>query len=321
MSPKRAELVDDPVVESRAAAPSAAAECPVAAPIESLPGLGEFQAAIDLLAIELAVVDDRGCIVAMNHPLRESAESAGEAPGDATGMTLDVLAAHLAPDAAVGARIRSQVEAVLRGGQPGSAIDFVDRRHAPPRCYRVAASPLCGRARGAVVVRQDMSALAALDADRAAEERGVWDASLRADGEIERLQCYPERSAAGVRAAGDGLDPLSRRLPRDYAALADRYAAALRRLVLNRAYRMEEDTARPLQEIAERIGSLKGGPRDVIELHRMALDRLAPGARAVRTRVLVEEGRMQLITLLGYLAAHYRNRALGGRAAEERTRP
>jgi len=63
--------------------------------------------------------------------------------------------------------------------------------------------------------------------------------------------------------------------------------------------------------VAEELGLLRAGPRDVVELHTAALrGRIGP-ATPQRAQASVEEARVAVFGLMGYLVAHYRTRPSG----------
>jgi hypothetical protein len=72
-----------------------------------------------------------------------------------------------------------------------------------------------------------------------------------------------------------------------------------------------------IRELAVRLGRAGAGPRDVVELHGLALRRKCTGVAGARARIYVDEGRYLIVELLGRLAGYYRARAgYGGEGAE-----
>ncbi len=60
------------------------------------------------------------------------------------------------------------------------------------------------------------------------------------------------------------------------------------------------------ERIATMVGDLGGGPRDLIDVHVEAIDRaLAEGAR-VRSKFVIEEGRLLIVEMMGLLVDYYR---------------
>lgn len=72
------------------------------------------------------------------------------------------------------------------------------------------------------------------------------------------------------------------------------------------------DISGNLRSIAEQMGFLKAGPRDVVEIHSTALQRKTRDVPSAKARAYLEEGRMIVLELMGYLSSFYRNYSLGG---------
>ena len=59
---------------------------------------------------------------------------------------------------------------------------------------------------------------------------------------------------------------------------------------------------------------LSAGPRDVIDLHVSALQQRLDQAGREEAAALVEEGRLLVLELMGYVVTYYRSYTLGVRA-------
>jgi hypothetical protein len=70
--------------------------------------------------------------------------------------------------------------------------------------------------------------------------------------------------------------------------------------------------------VADHLGALRAGAREVAELHARALRQKTRGAPAARVGALIAEGRLTALELMGHLVSYYRRRsALGGRGGGE----
>jgi hypothetical protein len=89
-----------------------------------------------------------------------------------------------------------------------------------------------------------------------------------------------------------------------------RYADVLGQAVEQRSFKVDHHTSEALHEIADRLGSLNAGPRDVIDLHLAAVrQRIAtPGSANGGT---AEEARLVVLELMGHVVTYYRSHALG----------
>jgi CheY-like chemotaxis protein len=108
-----------------------------------------------------------------------------------------------------------------------------------------------------------------------------------------------------------GTPPLRKNLPEIFERLVQLYSEMLDLALQQRAYKVEHSTAHYLHKITDQLGFLKAGPRDVVDIHRAAIKRKAARANLLKTQAYVDEGRMRLVELMGYLVSYYRNRSLG----------
>jgi PAS domain S-box-containing protein len=123
-------------------------------------------------------------------------------------------------------------------------------------------------------------------------------------------------STTAVTARLFGATPLHERVPVDHADIADRYSVLLDTALHRTVYRGQgEGLAQDLRALAERLGDLGAGPREVTALHAAALRQAVRGVTAAKTQALLSEGRLLALELMGNLASYYRRRARGQRPA------
>ncbi len=110
-----------------------------------------------------------------------------------------------------------------------------------------------------------------------------------------------------------GATALHDRAPLEHAELVERYGALLETALSRKAYRGQGETLTDdLKVIAERLGDLGAGPREVTEIHARALRQAVRGVTAARAQALLSEGRLLALELMGNLASYYRRRSRGG---------
>jgi CheY-like chemotaxis protein len=136
----------------------------------------------------------------------------------------------------------------------------------------------------------------------------MLDQQKRELDSLERLSSSPR---ASVAAELYGAPPLRKALPESFEKLVQLYGDLLDLALQQRAYRVEHNIPEWLHAIVDQLGFLKAGPRDVVDIHRTALKRKAAGANLLKAQAYVEEGRMRLVELMGYLVSYYRNQSLG----------
>jgi CheY-like chemotaxis protein len=96
-----------------------------------------------------------------------------------------------------------------------------------------------------------------------------------------------------------------------FTELVDQYADAIELAIEARAMRVEGNLSETLNAYADRLGLLGAGPRDVIDVHKTALRRKLEGVSVAKARAYIEESRLLLLQVMGYLALFYRNLSWG----------
>jgi hypothetical protein len=86
-----------------------------------------------------------------------------------------------------------------------------------------------------------------------------------------------------------------------------RYAELLDLAVEQRAYKVEHRLSDALRAVADDLGFLNAGPRDVVELHTAALKQRITGVPALKAQAYIDEARVMVLELMGYLVAYYRS--------------
>ncbi len=181
------------------------------------------------------------------------------------------------------------VEAVRRGAQDYLAKGQVDGN-------------LLGRTIRYAIERQQL--LAELERARQQErrEREQRERELRS---LEQLSSPPSTT---VTAQLFGVAPLRESVPEVFDELVQTYGDLMDLALEQRAYRVEHNISERLRSLAERVGFLGAGPRDVVEVHSNALKRKTREAAPAKAQAYVEEGRLMVLELMGYLVSYYRNR-------------
>ncbi|MBN1177778.1 MAG: PAS domain S-box protein [Anaerolineae bacterium] len=145
-------------------------------------------------------------------------------------------------------------------------------------------------------------------AEDVTERRRTQAARERELRSLEQLSGAPR---AGVTAETFGVVPLRQFVPDAFDALVADYSAALERVLERRAYRVEHDVSKELRVIADRLGSLRAGPRDVVDVYLAALKRKGEDIPLLKAQAYAEEGRLVALELMGYLVSYYRNHLMG----------
>ena len=108
-----------------------------------------------------------------------------------------------------------------------------------------------------------------------------------------------------------GLAPLRESVPDTWAEWGQRYEELLEQALQQRIYKVAYPRSADLRALAEQMGSLKAGPRDVVEMHSTALKNKGRGATPQKMQAYLEEGRLLVLELMGDLVSYYRHWAFG----------
>jgi len=129
--------------------------------------------------------------------------------------------------------------------------------------------------------------------------------------EFRSLEHLSQPVNTTVTARLFGATPLRESLPDLFNELVQRYGHLLDIALEQRTYKVDYELSEDLRLIAEQLGFLKASPRDVVKMHSTALKRKTTNAAPQKVQAYVEEGRLMVLELMGYLVSYYRNYALG----------
>jgi len=130
----------------------------------------------------------------------------------------------------------------------------------------------------------------------------------RLERELYSLEQLSAPPSTAVTAQTFGLAPLRESVPEVFDELIQSYGDLMDLALERRAYRVEHNISERLRSLAERVGFLRAGPRDVVEVHSNALKRKTREVAPAKAQAYVEEGRLMVLELMGYLVSYYRNR-------------
>lgn len=133
--------------------------------------------------------------------------------------------------------------------------------------------------------------------------------------EFHRLKSLCGPAPLPVSGSSFGSIPLRKRSPQAFLDMARRYEGLLERSPAARTFQQRGLIAEELNDLADRLGGLNAGPRDVIDLHKLSIAKRLEGQSMGRARASIEEARLLLLQLMGYLASFYRNLSWGSGAA------
>jgi len=133
--------------------------------------------------------------------------------------------------------------------------------------------------------------------------------------ELRRLRQLSASPQTAVTAKMLGIAPLHEYIRDTFDQLVRQYGDLMDLAMEKRAYKVDHNISEGLCSIAEQVGLVKGGPRDVVEVYSSALQAKTKAATARKAQAYVEEGRIMALELMGYLVSYYRRYSPGsGRA-------
>lgn len=111
-----------------------------------------------------------------------------------------------------------------------------------------------------------------------------------------------------ITARAYGQIPFKESMPELFEEFVLLYVDLLDRYIDAQIYREDSNKiTEDLKDFTERIGMLKMGPRDLIDIHTAALRLRTTDRKNQRGLAYKEEGRMMVLELMGYLVNYYRN--------------
>ncbi len=130
------------------------------------------------------------------------------------------------------------------------------------------------------------------------------------ESELRRLNQWADPRQTEVTARLFGDQPLRARLPDLFQELVGRYGNLLEQALEQRNFRVDHQVSESLRTIADQMGHLRCGPRDVVDLHHATLRAKMAAITPGKALALGAEGRYVVLELMGSLVSYYRNRSL-----------
>lgn len=257
-------------------------------------------AIVNALQAAVAVLDDQGTIVRVNQVWLRFAAQNGAANLEGIGVGVNYFDVCRQADDPTAAAALAGLLRVLNGEAEGFDLEYPCDSPQEKRWFVMRARPIAAEdVRGLVVSHIDMTIYRAmLQAQHDAES-----AQRMRQQELE-YEAFHVLSFANPHA-GSGITPALRE------DLIARYGRLLDLAVEQRAYKTDNQVSTLAEELGEMLGAAAAHPRDLIEIHLETLNRKrrANVKTPSKVQVYFEEGRILVLEIMGYLAAHYRRRA------------
>jgi PAS domain-containing protein len=273
-------------------------------------------AILNALTVHLAVLDATGTIVAVNDSWREFARDNGDPELRHTGLGVNyfTVCQHAAGEWSEEASgVLAGMQAVLYGKLPLFEIEYPCHSPTEERWFILRVVPLRGERPGLLIAHTDVTKQRHM-ARATAEAEALRDRLRARERELHDVDRISVGDLAQQRRANAA--PLRQRAPAAFSQGVERYRALLDEALQHRAKHTPLPAA-GLRELGERLGTYEAAPRDVIELHLVAVRTAGADAPPPRQQAYLEEGRLLVLELMGHLAAYYRSKAVGRSGAPD----
>ncbi|MBU0710606.1 response regulator [bacterium] len=115
------------------------------------------------------------------------------------------------------------------------------------------------------------------------------------------------QTSTTITSRSFGLGPLKESQPTIFHEFVSSFETFLDKAIEKRVYQADHDLSTELRTMSEKLGFIKAGPRDVIDIFVTALDNKSKDANTEKIKAFMEEGRILVIQLMGHLISFYRN--------------
>lgn len=130
--------------------------------------------------------------------------------------------------------------------------------------------------------------------------------SERVREELERSHAMANPPSLSVVSSMYSVVPLSRSAPGIFDELVSRYGETLLLALENLTLKVDNPVSDQLRDLADDMGHLRAGARDVAELHSRTLARTTKDLLPMKAKAMIEEGRFLVLELMGNLVSFYR---------------
>lgn len=124
--------------------------------------------------------------------------------------------------------------------------------------------------------------------------------------EIDALTQFAFKNTTSATAGSYGQAPLKESEPEAFYDAVSTFTDILNKRMEKLTFRVETDDSRDLRLLGERIGLLKGKPKDIIDVFTVVLSHKVKNENPAKARALRDEGRLLVLELMGHLASFYR---------------
>lgn len=129
--------------------------------------------------------------------------------------------------------------------------------------------------------------------------------------EFQWLEQLADTTRTNITARLYGTSSLRSSLPEIFREQVENYGKLMDLVLEEQAYKVQHHISDKLRDQAEKLGVLKAGPRDVVDIHTTSLKEKTQKANLAKAQAYVTEGRLMVLEMMGYLTSYYRKFYLG----------
>jgi hypothetical protein len=255
------------------------------------------RAILNSIQTRIAVVNTSGEIVVVNDAWDRFARENGDPDLEHTGVGvnyLDVTERSAATGDTLAAKAIVGMRQVLENGSGVFEQRYPCHSPTEERWYLMRVTPLRSERRGLVISHIDITVQHLAARARARRQRRA---------ETSRQQA---REFAAIQSTDNRMGKTEGELVS--SDLDSQYQALLEKAFERRVFKVSDDMSVHARVLAVALGTQTAGPRDVIGMHTRAMEFVRQrNYSSARTQVYLEEGRLLLIEIMGYLASYYRD--------------
>ncbi len=120
---------------------------------------------------------------------------------------------------------------------------------------------------------------------------------------LERLSSVTTTSFTAITYGSAGIKA---NLPDKFQNICNSYTKILDKAVETRVYKIEDSVSEETRQMADQLGFLRAGARDVIDIHNSTMQNIVKTKSKGQARIYLEEGRITVLELMGDLLSFYR---------------
>lgn len=269
---------------------------------------------LNAITAHIAVINEQGEILVVNDSWNQFARDNGDVSLEHTSVGTNYFNVCLQADHEKATEAFISLEgilSVLNGERDQFELEYPCHSPQDERWFLMRVQPLRGtKQRGLVISHTDITVRKrAARAEVQAEHNAKLVEELKRELQSLRQLSHPVQNA--ITAGLFGTAPLHDSASQKFETFIQTYDTIIEKAIERRSFKVEHNVSQELRLMAEQLGFLRAGPRDVVEIHSTVLREKTKDAHPMRAQVYVEEGRLIVLELMGYLVSYYRSFAFG----------